>query len=133
MRGSTNTPSRPGFAFLVKRFCLSLALALAAAGPAAAAVPADLPTQAKVAGEPVVLVVQPAAVHLTGPRAVQQVVVSGRYADGSVRDLTPFCAYAAEADDVAAVDAEGFVTPRKNGSTALLVRAGVQTVRVQLT
>ena len=45
------------------------------------------------------------------------------------RDLTPFCAIAAEAADVAALG-DGFVTPKKNGTTTLVVKAGGQTAKV---
>jgi hypothetical protein len=64
---------------------------------------------------------------------MQQVVVTGRYADGSVRDLTPFCELALEGADVAGVSPEGLVLPKKNGSTGLVVKAGGQTARVAVT
>jgi hypothetical protein len=89
--------------------------------PAAAASP---PERAAVVGKPSALFVQPAAITLAGPRAQQQAVVTGRYADGSVRDLTLFCDFAIENPAVAAVDTSGIVTPRGNGHTALVVRAG---------
>src|SRR5262249_43686776 len=69
---------------------------------------------------------------LTGPRATQQVVVTGRYADGSVRDLTPFCEWTVEAADLLTLDG-GFVAPRKNGQSALVIKAGGQTARVPVT
>ena len=71
---------------------------------APAAVPADPAARACLIGQPTALRVEPAAVTLTGPRALQQVVVTGQYADGTVRDLTPFCDLAIEAPDVAVVD-----------------------------
>src|SRR4051794_16257173 len=90
------------------RILLGITLAVATAGPAAAAPPATAEARAKVVGQPASLVVQPPAIVLNGPRAVQQVVVTGRYTDGSVRDLTPFCEFTTEGP-VAAVDGEGFV------------------------
>src|SRR5262249_43357626 len=111
MLGSVRQPSRPA-AVSVCRSSLVLALALLLTASAAASVPTDAATRAKVIGQPVALVVQPPAINLSGPRAVQQVVVSGRYADGSVRDLTPFCDFNAEAADIAAAGPEGFLTPR---------------------
>jgi hypothetical protein len=64
---------------------------------------------------------------------MQQVVVTGRYADGSIRDLTPFCELTVENNHVAAVSADGLVLPRTPGSTALVVKAAGQTARVPVT
>ncbi len=116
-----------------KRCLASLTLALAAAFPALAAIPTDPADRAELIGQPVALVVQPEAITLAGPRAMQQVVVSGRYADGSVRDLTPFCELAIEAADLADVGSSGFLLPKKNGVTALVAKAGGQTSRVPVT
>jgi hypothetical protein len=63
---------------------------------------------------------------------MQQVVVTGHYPDGSVRDLTPFCDMTTEAPDVAAL-ADGLLRPRKNGATRLVVRAGGREVKVPVT
>jgi hypothetical protein len=109
------------------RTLLSLALFLAAS-PALAAQPRD--DRAALIGQPLALVVQPDAVHLAGPRATQQLIVTGRYADGSERDLTPFCTISAEAADMVSVAAGGFLQPRTNGRTTLLVQAGPCTLRV---
>src|SRR5262245_48348870 len=72
-----------------------------------APVPADVPAakdHAKFIGQPTSLVVQPSSVALTGPRSVQQLVVTGKYADGSVRDLTPFVTAKAENDGLIAIE-----------------------------
>jgi hypothetical protein len=109
-----------------------LVLVLTAAA-ASAALPADPAARAAVLGQPVAVQVQPEAITLTGPRAMQQVVVTGKYADGSVRDLTPFCELSGEPADVAAIDASGMLTPKQNGSAVLVVKAGTQAVRVPVT
>jgi hypothetical protein len=111
-------------------FAAGIVLCLAAAAPAA--VPDDPQQRAALVGQPASIAVQPEAITLGGPRAYQQVVVTGKYADGSVRDLTPFCAFAVEAPDLAD-PAAGFIRPLKNGAGALLVTAGGQTARVPLT
>jgi len=80
-------------------------------------------------GQPTALVVEPPSVTLAGPRATQQLVVTGRYADGSIRDLTPVCDFTAEGA-VVVLAKGGFVLPAKNGSGALVVKAGAQSVRV---
>jgi hypothetical protein len=105
---------------------------LLAALPAAAAAPSELARRAAVIGQPAGLLVEPETLSLAGPRDGRQVVVTGRYADGGVRDLTALCDFACENAAVAAVDAGGFVTPRANGTTALLIKAGPLSTRVAL-
>src|SRR5262245_15886975 len=107
--------------------CLLLA---ALALPAPAAVPTDPKGRAEIAGAPASLVVQPAAVTLAGPRARVQLVVTGKYADGSARDLTPVCEFSCESADLVSLDPSGYVAAKKNGASALLVKAGGQTARV---
>src|SRR5262245_57226664 len=106
------------------RTLVAALLAGLAAVPARGAPPADPAGVARVVGQPAALVVQPEAVSLVGLRARQQVVVSGRYADGSVRDLTPFCAMSVEPADVAAAEPGGYLAARKSGTAALVVKAG---------
>src|SRR3954452_470631 len=112
---------------------LGTALLLLAAVPAPAAVPADPAARAALIGSPVGLTVQPAAVTLAGPRAVQQVVVTGRYADGTVRDLTAVCELSLENPAFAKLEAGGFLTPVKDGATALVVKAATGTAGVPVT
>jgi len=111
---------------------LTVALMMTAVAPARATLPAAANTRADYIGKPVALMVQPEVVTLIGPRSTQQVIVSGRYGDGSVRDLTAFCELAAEATDVVTVGAGGFLLPKKDGATTLVVKAGGQTARVPL-
>jgi hypothetical protein len=111
----------------------ALVLTAAAVLPARAAVPTDGAERAAAIGKPTALSVQPEAVTLTGPRACQQLVVTGKYADGSLRDLTPFCELGLEAKDIASVSSSGFLTPAKSGTTTLIVKVGGQTARVPVT
>src|SRR5438445_13545150 len=84
------------------RFCRPLLLAGAAlflflpATSLRAAVPTKPAERAKLIGQPAALIVEPATLTLSGPRATQQLVVTGRYADGSLRDLTPLCDISAD-------------------------------------
>ena len=64
---------RPLLAGLVA--CLTASLA-------AASVPADAAGKAAIVGQPVALLVQPETIALSGGHAHQQLVVTGRYADG---------------------------------------------------
>src|SRR5437868_2446282 len=89
--------------------------------------------KAKVVGQPVSVQVQPPAVLLTGPRSMQQLIVTGRYADGTVRDLTPFVAIQADAPALLTISDEQMVFPLKNGTTTLVVSAGAQRLLVPVT
>src|SRR5262249_21591766 len=110
--------------------CLVLFLAL----PARAALPTEPAQKALVIGEPTTLSIQPAAITLTGPRARQQVIVTGKYADNSVRDLTAFCEFACEDATLATVERGGFLSPKgKNGASKLVVKVGKQAASVPLT
>src|SRR5258708_6246946 len=82
--------------------------------------PTDAAQRAALIGQPTALLVQPEALQLTGPRSRQQVIITGRYSDGSVRDLTTLSEFKC-ASGAATVATDGFVTPLKNGTTALLV------------
>ena len=97
-----------------------------------AAPPTDSQERAALIGHPTSLLIQPEAVALTGPRSSQQVVVTGRYADGSVRDLTTLCDYACEKADLVN-SGGGYLTPKTNGAGALVVKVGGQTARAALT
>jgi hypothetical protein len=100
------------------------------AWPASAAVPSNAAKKAAVIGEPASLVAQPASISLSGARSHQQLVVTGRYAGDVVRDLSALCEMSSENPAIAVVDDTGFVTPKKNGTTAIVVKAGGKHVRV---
>jgi hypothetical protein len=119
--------SRSRFPLFVSLFLIALA------SPHASAASLDAADRTTLIGQPVALQVQPDAVVLRGRHAHQQLVVSGRYAEGRVRDLTAACEITSEAADVVAVENGGFLTPKKNGQTALIVKAGGKTTRVPVT
>src|SRR5207247_1817525 len=73
--------------------------------------------------------VQPAVIQLNGPRAQQQLVITGKYADGTVRDLTAFAEITLEGD-AAAIGDEQVILPRKNGAANVVIKAGGQIVKV---
>src|SRR5262245_22338273 len=111
----------------------ALVLAACLTVPAGHAAPPTDPAQrAALIGQPKALLVQPEGLRLTGPRSRQQVVVTGQYDDGSVRDLTALCDFRCESD-VATVTAGGFLSPQQNGTTSLVVTAGPASVKVPLT
>ncbi len=110
-----------------------LALLTTTISPLYATVPLEPEKRAAIIGAPTALLVQPEAIVLSGPRAVSQFVITGKYADGSQRDLTALCDVTSEARDLAEIGEGCFITPRKNGSTSLLVKAGGQSIKLPLT
>jgi len=100
--------------------------------PSPAAVPTDAKERAGMIGSPTSIIVLPGSINLVGTRAHQQIVVAGRYADGSLRDLTPLCDVSCKTADLVAIEAGGYVTARKNGTSTLVVKAGTQTIDVPL-
>jgi hypothetical protein len=111
---------------------LGLPLLLGTALPAFAALPTSPEEKAKAIGQPVGLLVQPTVITLKGPRATQQLVVTGRYADGTVRDLTLFCEYSAETAGIVELAPGGFLRAQKNGHAGLVIKAVGQTARVSV-
>src|SRR6266404_1799138 len=81
-------------------------------------------------GHPVSLTVRPESIRLAGPRAMRQVLVTGRYRDGNERDLTSLCEYRSENPGLVNIARSGLVTPQAAGETALVIEAGQQTARV---
>jgi hypothetical protein len=91
--------------------------------------PSEPAERAKLIGQPTALEASPGNVALVGPRGMQQLVVTGRYADGSVRDLTAVANWKVEqADIVELIDA--YVRGKKNGTTNLVIEAGGKSIKV---
>jgi hypothetical protein len=111
---------------------LALAAVLAVVAVAQPAPPAP-EGAAAVIGQPTGLTVQPAKVELTGSRDLAQLVVTGHYPGGAVRDLTPFVSITASNTGVVSVSAEGRVAPLANGQATLIVRAGGKSMEVAVT
>ena len=88
-------PSRIGF--------YALATLAALAVRSSATPPSDPAEKAKLIGQPLALEASPANIAVSGPRGMQQVIVTGRYADGSLRDLTPFASWKVELAEIAEV------------------------------
>jgi hypothetical protein len=75
----------------------------------------------------------PAKVTLAGPRSRSQLVVTGHYSDGTVRDLTRDCQIASTADEIVTVE-NSVALPRRDGSAQIAIfaagRAAVVPVEV---
>jgi hypothetical protein len=70
---------------------------------------------------------------LIGPEARLQVVVTGKTADGRIRDFTDAATYTAAPEGVVAVDSRGLVTPLKEGSVTLTASSGAAKATVPVT
>jgi len=98
-----------------------------------AEVPTELGERLSVIGKPVSLEVVPDSITLSGPRANQQVLVTGVYADGSVRDLTSFSEWKSSAPELLEITSDGLATGRRDGATHLDVRVADLSARVPVT
>jgi hypothetical protein len=78
------------------------------------------------------LSVQPAEVHLRHGRDRQQLVVTGEYADGALRDLTHSVRYRVEPPHLAQSTESGVITPLADGSGSVVVEFGSKRVAVPL-
>src|SRR5262245_5772330 len=78
------------------------------------------------------LTLEPAEVVLTGAGARQQLLVTGHYADGSVRDLTAAASFASDRPD--RVRLEGSVARASgNGEASITARAGGKQASARVT
>ena len=115
-----------------RRWMLAVVATISLAGSACAGPPSDPAERAKIIGQPATVEIAPAAVVLDGPRAAQQLVITGKYADGTVRDLSPFVTWKAEQADIAD-QMEGFVRGKKTGVTNLVADIGGKNIKVAVT
>src|SRR5262249_29260348 len=115
------------------RISLAALILAAVAGPAFAMPPVDAGERKALAGQPAALEIAPGAIALAGSHDARQVIVTGKYADGSMRDLTALADAKVEPADVAEVQEGVFLRPKKNGSATLVVSAGGKEARVPVT
>lgn len=78
------------------------------------------------------LIAQPGEVILKHKRDRQQLVITGEYAGGVVRDLTTAVRYRAEPPQLVGISESGVVTPMANGTGTILVELGNARVSVPL-
>ncbi len=75
-------------------------------------------------GAPVQVTVSPENPPLSGKRATRQLIVTGKYADGSLRDLTRLLSWTSLDPQVAVVSERGQVIPKSNGTATIVARRG---------
>ena len=80
-------------------------------------------------GTPTRVVIGPESPPLRGRRATRQLIVTGAYADGSVRDLTRALTWTSLDPAIAAVSPRGQVVPRGNGAATIVANHGSVEVR----
>jgi len=102
-----------------------------AAKPATPAASDNVKSAAAV-GAPTGLTLLPGSFTLQGPRARQQVIVTGKYGSDIVRDLTHLVKLASANPKVAKIDGS-IVLPVGNGQTVLLATVGNLTVAANVT
>jgi hypothetical protein len=109
MTGSGTAASARGLWVVV------LAAAVQFSGGAGAAAAAPAPPKL------VSVSVTPARVLIDRPQAAQQLLVTGRFSDGSLHDLTGSARFRSRAPSIATVTPQGVVTPGGNGSGTVSV------------
>ena len=77
--------------------------------------------------------VEPERISFTGPLSRQNLLVTGRYSDGSEADLTSQALCKAVKQGIVRVDRGNTIVPIGNGGVDLIVRAGVQSVKLLVT
>jgi Protein of unknown function (DUF1553)/Protein of unknown function (DUF1549) len=101
-------------------------LLLACAGTAPAQTPTPLPNVAALTAEP-------AQVTLSHADDRQRLLITGKFADDTLRDLTRSVQYASANPAVAEVSAEGVITPKTAGQTSVQVVLSGQSLAVPVT
>jgi hypothetical protein len=74
--------------------------------------------------------VTPATIKLDSPEATQQLLVTAMGANGQPVDQTRSVTYESVNPAIAMVDAIGLVTPRAEGKTEIVIKAGADVIRV---
>jgi len=132
---SPTTRTRFSPAACARAFGFALAV-FATAAPVSAAPPSDAGERKAVIGQPVAVEVTPAAVTLNGVRDARQLVVTAKYADGSVRDITGLVKASVESaqSNPALIPVELqeglYLRPKSNGNALIAFSADGKTYTV---
>jgi hypothetical protein len=124
---------RTRFYSLARARGLGIALAVLTASPALAATPLDAGERQAVIGQPASVDVSPANVALSGVRDARQLVVSGKYVDGSVRDLTGVVEAKVEPAGVVELQDGLYLRPKKNGTATVIISTNGKESRIPVT
>ena len=83
-------------------------------------------------GSPNSVSIEPVEAKLVGKRATRQLIVTGKYDDGSIRDLTRALEWVSLNPEVATVSPKGRVEPKGNGTATIVARGGSSEVKATL-
>jgi hypothetical protein len=78
------------------------------------------------------LVVQPTEVEIVGPDAAAQLVVTGRFTNQGVRDVTREVSYSSLDSKVVEVSSSGYLVPLGEGTTKVVAECGGQVVELSV-
>ena len=98
--------------------CVAALLSLTFAGLAAAEDSAAVDV-----GQPIAITLEPGSFTLIGPRAHQQLLVTGQYPNNELRDLTAAASFAVTNPAVATIDGSA-ILPVANGDTQVIAMVG---------
>ncbi len=98
-----------------------------------AEVPTESDERLSFIGKPVSLEVLPETITLSGPRSSHQGLVTGVYADGSVRDLTSLSEWKSSSPELLEITSTGLATGSGDGATHLDIRVANLSARVPVT
>ena len=113
-------------------FLLALLVAVAPSAVVAAP-PSEGDERKAVIGQPAGVEVTPQVVTLGGARDARQLVVTGKYADGSARDLTAVVEAKVEPAGVVDLQDGLYLRPVKNGTATVIVTANGSVTRLPVT
>ncbi len=116
---------------LLRATCVGMIL-LVGVAPGFAAPPSG-GERTDLAGQPTAIEVAPAAVTLTGVRDARQLVVTGRYPNNQLRDLTHAADVKVEPADVVEVQEGLFLRGKKDGTAKITITTGGKTLTVPVT
>lgn len=91
-----------------------------------------LSPSARAADEPTSLAIEPGKTELLGSRATAQVLATGTWADGSLRDLTRAVEWVSLDPAIAKVSNRGRVIPAGDGETIIVARLGSHEARASV-
>jgi hypothetical protein len=115
------------------RTYLAALLLCVAGSPVFAAPPVDAGERKAIAGSPTTIEVTPGTVTLSGLRDARQLVVTGKYADGTVRDLTAVADTKVEPAGIVEVQDGLFLRPKKDGAATISITAGGKEAKLAIT
>ena len=118
---------------MTRNWFSSAVCALLLASPAFAAPPLDPADRAVVIGTPASVEAFPASITLAGAHDARQLVITGKYADTTLRDLSAVATARVEPAGILDLQDGLYLRPLKNGTANVIITAGGKETRVPVT